>query len=286
MQVKLSLQEKLKDERVNRHMTLAQLEEATGISRSTLGKYESDDCTDISPFNLQKLADYYDVSMDYLLGRIENKNHPNTALYELHLSDSMVDLLKSGKLNHRLLCELVTHPGFPRLLTDMEVCVDRIADMRVKDMNALLDECRRKIVEKAHPDENDLVMRTFELTRIDEEIFYGHVLHDDLDQIVRDIRTAHESDTTTADPDQNARATVEDILPMMHETLDYQGTTDERRAFLVCRMLHIDYNKLPDDEKLYFARVCRKSPDLINIFSQRGKIPSFQRKQHKGKKKR
>ena len=50
MQTKLSIQEKLKDERTNRHMTLAQLEEATGISRSTLGKYESDDCTDISPF--------------------------------------------------------------------------------------------------------------------------------------------------------------------------------------------------------------------------------------------
>lgn len=95
MQTKLSIQEKLKDERTNRHMTLAQLEEATGISRSTLGKYESDDCIDISPFNLQKLADYYNVSMDYLLGRTENKNHPNTALYELHLSDSMIDLLFS-----------------------------------------------------------------------------------------------------------------------------------------------------------------------------------------------
>ena len=33
MQTKLSIQEKLKDERTNRHMTLAQLEEATGISR-------------------------------------------------------------------------------------------------------------------------------------------------------------------------------------------------------------------------------------------------------------
>lgn len=91
MRVNLSLQEKLKDERVNRHMTIAELEAATGISHSTLGKYESDDCTDISPYNLAKLAKYYGVSMDYLLGLTENKNHPNTALSELHLSDAAVD---------------------------------------------------------------------------------------------------------------------------------------------------------------------------------------------------
>ena len=82
MYIKLTLQEKLKDERTSRHMTLAELEKATGIARATLGKYESDKCTDISPFNLAKLAEYYGLSMDYLMGLTENKNHPNTALHE------------------------------------------------------------------------------------------------------------------------------------------------------------------------------------------------------------
>ena len=93
MYIKLTLQEKLKDERTSRRMTLAELEKATGIARATLGKYESDKCTDISPFNLAKLAEYYGLSMDYLMGLTENKDHPNTALHELHLNDSTVDLL-------------------------------------------------------------------------------------------------------------------------------------------------------------------------------------------------
>ena len=76
MQTKLSIQEKLKDERTNRHMALVQLEEATGISRSTLGKYESDDCTDISPFNLQKLADYYNVSYGLSVGTNRKQKSP------------------------------------------------------------------------------------------------------------------------------------------------------------------------------------------------------------------
>ena len=282
MQTKLSIQEKLKDERTNRHMTLAQLEEATGISRSTLGKYESEDCTDISPFNLQKLADYYNVSMDYLLGRTENKNHPNTALYELHLSDSMIDLLKSGKMNNRLLCELVTHPDFLRLMADIEICVDRIADLHIKDMNYLLEETRKKAIEKYHPDDNDMVLRTLEVAQISEDLFYAHILHDDLDRIVKDIRDAHKSDPSTADAEQSVQATMKNIAPMFFQALDYEGTIDEKRAFLVCRTLNIDYSKLSDDEKLYFARVCRKSPDLRNVFSQRGKaIPSQRRKKKK-----
>ena len=80
-------------------------------------------------------SEYYGLSRDYLMGLTENKNHPNTSLHELHLNDSTVDLLKSGALNNRLLCEFVCHPGFLRLLTDMEVCIDRIADMRIHDMN-------------------------------------------------------------------------------------------------------------------------------------------------------
>lgn len=50
---------------------------------------------DMNPFNLAKLAEYYDLSLDYLMGLTENKNHPNTSLHELHLNDSTVDLLKS-----------------------------------------------------------------------------------------------------------------------------------------------------------------------------------------------
>lgn len=45
----------------------------------------------------------------------------------------MIDLLKSGKMNNRLLCELVTHPNFLRLMSDIEICVDRIADLHIKD---------------------------------------------------------------------------------------------------------------------------------------------------------
>ena len=115
MQPKLTIQERLKDLRVERGLTLEQLSAETGISKSALGKYEADDFKDISPFSMVELAKFYGVSTDYLLGLTEHKNHPNTELQSLHLSDDMVELLSSGKINNRLLCEhflfgTVNHP--------------------------------------------------------------------------------------------------------------------------------------------------------------------------------
>ena len=79
MYAKLTIPERLKDLRVvDKHLTLEQLAEQTGLSKSALGKYETDDYKDISPFAIATLADFYGVSTDYLMGLTENKNHPNT----------------------------------------------------------------------------------------------------------------------------------------------------------------------------------------------------------------
>ena len=77
MYAKLTIPERLKDLRVvDKHLTLEQLAEQTGLSKSALGKYETDDYKDISPFAIATLADFYGVSTDYLMGLTENKNHP------------------------------------------------------------------------------------------------------------------------------------------------------------------------------------------------------------------
>ena len=83
-----------------------------------MGSYENDELKEISHKNLVELAKFYGVSTDYLLCLTENRNHPDTGLTELHLSDDMVELLKSGRINNRLLCEIATHEDFLTLMTD------------------------------------------------------------------------------------------------------------------------------------------------------------------------
>ena len=283
MREKLATADRLVILRRDEHkLTLEQLADKTELSKSALAKYEDGDYEgDISRYAIVTLAKFYGVSTDYLLGLTENRNHPNTVLSELHLSDSALEVLKSGRVNPRLLSELICHPGFIRLMTDMEVCVDRIADMRLKDMNLLLEQARQKVIEKYHPLEDDLPLRTLELAQISEEMFYGRVLHKDLDTIVKDIRTAHEKDSTTAELQTEAEVTTQNMALLLAEALDYEGTSDERRAYLVCRTLDIKYDRLSDEDKKAFARVCKKSPKLANIISQRGKISPIPPKRKK-----
>lgn len=196
----ITIQERLKDLRTERHLKLEELAAVTGISKSALGSYENDELKEISHKNLVELAKFYGVSTDYLLCLTENRNHPGMELTELHLSDSMVELLKSGRINNRLLCEIATHENFQRLMTDIEIFVDRIADMRIAQMNLVLEATRQEVIRSHAPGKNDLYVRTLELGQVQESDFFSHTIHDDLDSIVQDIRQAHVTDRTTADP--------------------------------------------------------------------------------------
>ena len=115
----LTIQERLKDLRVERGLTLKELSEQTGLSSSALGSYESDDAKDISHYALIRLAKFYGVTADYLLGLTETKRHPNADLADLRLSDATIDVLKEGRVDTALLGELVAHPNFVKLLADM-----------------------------------------------------------------------------------------------------------------------------------------------------------------------
>ena len=101
----VSLQERLKDLRVEKGLKLEELAEKTGISKSALASYENEENRnkEINHGNLITLADFYEVSIDYLFCRTENREQINTPLSELHLTDEAVALLKSGRINTRLL---------------------------------------------------------------------------------------------------------------------------------------------------------------------------------------
>ena len=137
--MELSIQERLKDLRVERRLTLEQLAEQTHLSKSALGSYEGDNFKDISHYALIELAKFYEVTVDYLLGRSQTKNHPNANLADLRLSDDMIELLKSGRVDTSLLCELAVHPDFPRLMADLEIYVNGIAGKQVQSANAIVD---------------------------------------------------------------------------------------------------------------------------------------------------
>lgn len=90
MHTKLTIPERLKDLRVSeKRMSLHELSDATGIPSSTLGNYEKDENIDMSLSNLITLANFYNVSTDYLLCRTELREHTNKSVSDLHLNDDV-----------------------------------------------------------------------------------------------------------------------------------------------------------------------------------------------------
>ena len=215
MKTRISVQERLKDLRVEQGLNLEELAQKTGISKSALGSYENDndEYKEINHGSLLKLADFYQVSVDYLLGLTNNRKYENTPIEELHLSDEVVELLKSERFNNRLLCEIISHEKFRELLADAEIYVDGIATMHFHDTNSSLAALRAMILEE-HPEATaDRAIKVLEACQVEEEDFFCHVTHKTWDVILHDIRKVHENDSESA-PDgiQGAAALLRELF--------------------------------------------------------------------------
>ena len=87
MHDKLTIQERIRDLRQEKKLTLEQLSEQTGLSKFALGSYESNDTKDIFHYAIIKLAKFYGVTTDYLLGISEQKTVGGTShIYQLKQS--------------------------------------------------------------------------------------------------------------------------------------------------------------------------------------------------------
>lgn len=231
MNIKLTLGERLKDLRVERNLKLETLAEQTGLSKSALSKYESDDVTDLSIYAVTTLAEFYGVTTDYLLGVTQNKKRPDAVLSDLHLSDGAVDVLRNGKFNHRLLCELLEHPDFARWMTDLEICVDGLVSDRIRDMNAMVEATRQELERRYHADTEDLTMRT--------------------------LKAARGTDKTTSDG-----AAIEQARKQLENAQKFEGSPLEKKMNVLMGQIGIDYSKLTKEEQMTLLRVFNKSSML------------------------
>ena len=266
MHTKLTLGERLKDLRIERGCTLEELAAQTGLSKAALGKYEINESGNISLFAITKLAGFYGVTADCLLGLVENKNRPDAALADLHLSDKAIEMLKSGKVNNRLFCEFVTHPKFPHLMADMEIYVDGMVSMQIQNLNALLESVRTSIMEKYDPKE-DNTLRTLKAAQIDEDEYFARVVSNDVEQILTDLKQQHSKDTSSAP----AGSPVAAFKESLEEISQVKGGKVEKLMMLFCKQNQINYSKLTDNEKHWLVEICKKSNLLKGGASQRGK---------------
>ena len=263
----LSIQERLKDLRVERGLTLGQLAEQTGLSKSALGSYETEDFKDISHYALIRLAKFYGVTADYLLGLSEMKNHPNADLADLRLSDDMIELLKSGRVDNSILCELAAHPDFPRLMADLEIYVNGVAVKQVQTVNAIVDTMSATIMKQYNPGLTDPQLRQLVAAHIDDDSFCRYVIQQDINSIALDLREAHRDDFFSV-PEDNP---LKGLLQAADEAAREDSDPEQASLAFICKRLRLNYKKLSEEEKKWLKKISEKSDLLKNPNPQRGK---------------
>ena len=280
MQIKLTTGERLTDLRREHNLTLEQVAEQTGIVKSTLSNYENDRKPDVNLNALEKLAALYHVDMGYLLGLTENKDHVDTNLADLHLSDQAIEVLTSGQINNRLLSELIVHPEFSRLMADMEIYVDGVVSMQIRNLNTLLESARAVIMEKYHPKEDNTLL-TLKAAQIDEDEYFAQVVSEDVERILKELKKAHSNDSENI--------SLDDPTASLKEYLDELSGTeggDQKWIKIFCKELRLPYAKLTETEKNWLIQISRKSELLKSGTPQRGRFPRMPQRKKRLKKKK
>ncbi len=267
MHTKLTIPERLKDLRVSeKRMSLQELSDATGIPSSTLGNYEKDENIDMSLGNLITLANFYNVSTDYLLCRTELRKHKNQSVSDLRLNDDAIQILTDKKYNPRLLSELLTHENFKKFMTDLEIYIDGFNDKGIQIANAFLDVMRCKLTELG-ADSTDAFASVFDNSHIEAEQYYMNILSSDLKPIVSDLRNAHTKDSNTAsgiDYQSMVKNIIDDFASQILTTAD-DDTESSNDAYinglllLFCKNLEMKVTQLSVEEKQTLKEIFSRS---------------------------
>ena len=199
MNERLTLGEKLKDLRSEKDLILADVSDATGISVSTLQRMEADADVRVGYQDIEVLKRFYDVSADYLFGLTDNRQHNNVEIGKLHLSDEAIAVLKEGKLNSRLISELLSHPGFPRLLIAMEIYIDGKVLPQLRTMNAMYKYAGHTIEENTDVPDGDKMLAFLRESVVDEDEYLLYRISERFSMVMKSMFESHQKDKVPPD---------------------------------------------------------------------------------------
>ena len=110
-----NINERVRELREERGLTRKELAQLSGVNESLLGRIENGKIHKIQDDALQKLAKFFSVSADFLLGLTDIPDRKNYDIEELGLSIGAARNLYTGTVNTRVVNLLLADPDFAAL---------------------------------------------------------------------------------------------------------------------------------------------------------------------------
>ena len=258
----------------SRKITQAELAERVGLSSSTLSRYLQGRTANLGDGFIIRIAKYFDVSTDFLLGETDIPGRKNYDIEELGLSAETAKLLFTGKVDASVLNQLVEHPRFPQLLLLLAQYRDETMIAGINAMNQILTFMRSLTLDQAnlHP-ENSVAAKNaaqdLKLLATPPVTADTNTIQNLFMQIVRDIKknaesNANEQQAATAEVLKQLREnltkdgeavdlsklTAEDLTVAVMKTISEAGIPEEKLTSLGASFLDLlNALKEPDHDK-------------------------------------
>ena len=264
MDTKLSLQEILGD--LRHPLKLEDIANATGISVATLSRFEKDNRQDIPYQSLLKLADHYGVSMDYLCGFTTNVEYRHTLLEELCITDDVVALLKSKKINNRFLCELLTHDDFAKLLVAIEVYLDKALSEGSKQANMIFDFLHKNIRNSIDLKQGKDVLDFLKEVTIAEDEYLRFRISERFNLLLQNLLAEHKS---RFKPNKSEVEQMKALQSDLNIFLESKESASRKKFHLLTKQIGLNTNHLTDEECQVLMKALEKS-DLVKKSKGKG----------------
>lgn len=134
-----TINERIGDLRTSMGLSQTELSGKTGIPVSVISRIESGKTATVSHDVLAKLALFFNISADYLLGLTDVKMRKNVELSQLGLSNQALFQILSGRVNSQILSMMIESKNFPRFLDYAQTYFEDSNVPAFQSRNAIID---------------------------------------------------------------------------------------------------------------------------------------------------
>jgi hypothetical protein len=188
----------------------------------------------------------------------DNRQHRNIEIDALSLSDSAIEVLKSKKLNNRLISELLSLPDFQQLLNAIEIYIDKKMLPQMNAMNAIYRLAESTIKENFDVEDRDVIMDFLQNSVIDEDGYLRFRISERFNVIMKSLFDAHRGDKLSPEHTE----ALEDMKGLVQAYMTDRTTEPEVKAkfYTLCKQLGLNASKLDDEELRVMMKVLERSP--------------------------
>ena len=202
-----TINDRIGDLRTSMNLSQTELSEKTGIPISVISRIESGKTATVGHDVLAKLALFFNVSADYLLGLTDVRMRKNVELSELGLSNQALFQILSGKVNSQILSMMIESKNFPRFLDYAQTYFEDANAPAFQSRNAIIDfgidalkDYAREIPEARREAAHDINRMNAEKITASEASMIK--LRDIMMSILKDMKEAYDSKPSDIDISQ------------------------------------------------------------------------------------